>query len=77
VIVDGTALAVHFAFLSQYNAFEGNKGVRWTDALDRYTAYADEMVCPGLVRPEMKSEVVVPEIKVVEPEIKAVDLNTA
>lgn len=77
VIVDGTALAVHFAFGSQYNAFEGKKGIRWTDALDRYTAYADEMVCPGLVRPEMKPAVVEPEIKVVEREIKAVDLGTA
>lgn len=53
VIVDGTALAVHFAFNNQYSAHD-NKGLRWTDALDRYHAYAEEMVCPGLKRPEMR-----------------------
>ncbi|KAN0090214.1 hypothetical protein V8E51_018793 [Hyaloscypha variabilis] len=53
VIIDGTALAVHFAFNNQYTAFEG-KGIRWTDALDRYKAYADQMICPGLRRVEIK-----------------------
>lgn len=53
VIIDGTALAVHFAFNDQYTAL-GGKGVRWTDALDRYKAYADEMICPGLRRPDVK-----------------------
>jgi hypothetical protein len=44
IIVDGTGLAVHFAFKPQYIAHEG-KGVTWTDALERYRAYAKEMIC--------------------------------
>jgi hypothetical protein len=44
VVVDGTGLAVHFAFMPQYSAHEG-KGVTWTDALKRYGAYAKEMIC--------------------------------
>ena len=49
VIVDGTALAVHFAFNPQYTAHE-KQAVAWTDALSRYRAYADEMVCPNANR---------------------------
>jgi hypothetical protein len=49
VIVDGTALAVHFAFNPQYTAHE-KKAVTWTDALDRYRAFADEMICPNANR---------------------------
>jgi hypothetical protein len=47
VIVDGSGLAVHFAFGSQYNAHDG-KGIGWTDLLGRYRAYAEEMICPRL-----------------------------
>ena len=64
-IVDGTALAVHFAYHNQYDAFGGQRGVGWTDALDRYSALADEMICPGLRRP------------VVKPDIKEVNTETA
>jgi hypothetical protein len=53
VIVDGTALAVHLAFHLQYEAHEG-RGVRWTDVLSRYKAYADEMICPGVRRQDLK-----------------------
>jgi hypothetical protein len=45
VIVDGTGLAVHFAFGPQRTAHEG-KGLAWTDALSRYATYAQEKVCP-------------------------------
>jgi len=49
VVVDGTALAVHFAFNLQYTAHQ-NKAVTWTDALARYRAFADEMICPNANR---------------------------
>jgi hypothetical protein len=45
VVVDGTGLAVHFAFGPQRAAHKG-KGLAWTDALSRYAAYAEEKVCP-------------------------------
>lgn len=45
VVVDGTGLAVHFAFSPQSRAHEG-RGLSWTDALSRYAAYAEEKVCP-------------------------------
>jgi hypothetical protein len=45
VVVDGTGIATHFAFRTQRDA-HGGKGVAWTDALDRYRAYAQEKVCP-------------------------------
>ena len=45
VIVDGTGLAVHFAFGPQYRAHE-NKGLTWTDLLSRYRAYTADMFCP-------------------------------
>ena len=48
VLVDGTGLAVHFAFGPQYKANEG-KGVAWTDLLARYRAYAEDMICPLLL----------------------------
>jgi hypothetical protein len=44
VVVDGTGLAVHFAFGPQYNAHAG-KGLAWTDVFKRYSAYATEMEC--------------------------------
>jgi hypothetical protein len=47
VVVDGTALAVHYAFNPQYMA-HGGKGLTWTDVLPRYAAYAQEMICPGI-----------------------------
>lgn len=37
-IVDGTGLAVHFAFYTQWNMND-------TDLLDRYRAYAEENIC--------------------------------
>ena len=45
VVVDGTGLAVHFAFNPQRRAHNG-QALAWTDALDRYRAYAEENVCP-------------------------------
>jgi hypothetical protein len=45
VVVDGAGIAVHFAFDPQRNVHDG-RGLSWTDLLDRYKAYADEMVCP-------------------------------
>lgn len=45
VIVDGSGLAVHFAFGPQYRA-HGWKGLTWTDLIDRYRGYAEETVCP-------------------------------
>ncbi|KAB5526428.1 hypothetical protein GE09DRAFT_1178171 [Coniochaeta sp. 2T2.1] len=47
VIVDGTGLAVHFAFGPQRKAHDGH-GLAWTDALDRYGAYADEKSRSGM-----------------------------
>ena len=38
-LVDGNALAVHYAFLHQREKLET------TDLLARYKAYAEEMVC--------------------------------
>ncbi|KAJ2906723.1 uncharacterized protein MKZ38_000459 [Zalerion maritima] len=45
LVVDGGGLVAHYAFGPQYHA-HGGKGILWTDILDRYQAYADEMVCP-------------------------------
>lgn len=45
VVVDGGALAAHFAFRSQRIAHEG-RALGWTDLLGRYGDYAEEMVCP-------------------------------
>ncbi|PKS10099.1 hypothetical protein jhhlp_001849 [Lomentospora prolificans] len=45
VVVDGTALAVHFAFRSQRTAHEG-RSLGWTNLLDRYKDYAENLVCP-------------------------------
>lgn len=39
VVVDGNGIATHFAFRPQRNA-QDEKGLAWTDALDRYRAYA-------------------------------------
>lgn len=41
-VVDGNALAVHYAFRHQ------TKGLEMTDLLARYKSYADEMVCGTL-----------------------------
>jgi hypothetical protein len=38
VIIDGTGLAVHFAFFTQ-------RELEATDLLDRYKAYAEENIC--------------------------------
>jgi len=46
VVVDGTGLAVHYAFNPQYTAHDG-KALMWTDVLPRYAAYAKEVACPG------------------------------
>ena len=43
VIVDGTSLASHFAFTEQRTAHEG-RALMWTDLLERYRAYAEELV---------------------------------
>lgn len=40
VVVDGAGLAAHFAFRRQYTA-HGDRGVGWTDLLERYQLYAD------------------------------------
>jgi hypothetical protein len=45
VVVDGKGLAVHFAFGSQRSA-NGGRGLGWTDLLERYRGFADELVCP-------------------------------
>lgn len=45
VVVDGGALAAHFAFRAQRTAHEG-RALDWTDLLGRYADYAEEMVCP-------------------------------
>lgn len=44
VVVDGTAIAVHFSFGPQYKA-HGGHGLMWTDLLPRYAEYARENVC--------------------------------
>lgn len=44
-VVDGRGLAVHFAFQPQRRVHDGH-AVTDTDALERYRAFADEMVCP-------------------------------
>ena len=41
-VIDGKAVASHYAFRSQTRY---GKGLEWTDVLDRYRAYADENVC--------------------------------
>lgn len=48
VIVDGTALSVHFAFGPQRQQKDSQDagGLYHTDLLNRYKAYAEEMVCP-------------------------------
>ena len=46
VVIDGKGLAAHYS--------AGNlKGLDSTDVLERYRAYAQEMVCPGLLGPEI------------------------
>lgn len=45
VVVDGGALAAHFAFRSQRIANDG-RALDWTDLLGRYGDYAEEMACP-------------------------------
>lgn len=45
VIVEGNALAVHFAFGPQRDAHERH-GLFDTDLLSRYKAYSDELICP-------------------------------
>lgn len=44
VVMDGTGIAVHFAFGPQYKAHDRH-GLADTDLLSRYRAYAEEMVC--------------------------------
>ncbi|KAK7708967.1 hypothetical protein SLS64_006447 [Diaporthe eres] len=44
VVMDGTGLAVHFAFGPQYRAHD-HHGLADTDLLMRYKSYAEEMVC--------------------------------
>ena len=41
-VVDGNALAAHYAFRHQ------SAGLETTDVLARYKSYADEMVCSTL-----------------------------
>ena len=50
VVVEGGAIAVHFAFGPQRRVHDG-RSLFWTDALGRYRAYAEEKICPGLKRP--------------------------
>jgi hypothetical protein len=45
VVVAGEGLAVHFSFGPQFVAHEKH-GLAETDLFDRYSAYAEEMVCP-------------------------------
>ncbi|KAI9796671.1 MAG: hypothetical protein M1825_006520 [Sarcosagium campestre] len=45
VAIDGSAVVAHYSFGAQLN--DGPAGIGWTDVLDRYRAYADEMVCPS------------------------------
>jgi len=45
VVVDGTAIAAHFAFRPQRTTHEG-RALGWTDLLDRYKDYAEENACP-------------------------------
>jgi len=49
VVVVGDAIAVHFAFGPQRWAHDGH-GLAETDLLSRYSAYAEEMVCPHPTR---------------------------
>lgn len=44
VVMDGTGIAVHYAFGPQYKAHDRH-GLADTDLLLRYKAYAEEMVC--------------------------------
>lgn len=44
VIVDGMGIVVHFSFGPQQKAHD-NRGVAWTDLLDRYRGYAEESGC--------------------------------
>ncbi|KAL1851637.1 hypothetical protein Daus18300_012510 [Diaporthe australafricana] len=44
VVMDGTGIAVHYAFGPQYRAHDRH-GLTDTDLLPRYRAYAQEMVC--------------------------------
>lgn len=50
VVLDGTVISVHFAFSVQRKGpDEVNNpggGLYHTDLLERYKAYAEEMVCP-------------------------------
>ncbi|KAI9672502.1 MAG: hypothetical protein M1817_003268 [Caeruleum heppii] len=41
-IVDGNAISAHYSFRHQ---IRHGRGLDWTDVLDRYRAYAEEMVC--------------------------------
>lgn len=41
-VIDGKAVASHYAFRSQTKY---GKGLEWTDLLDRYRAYANENIC--------------------------------
>jgi hypothetical protein len=45
VVVEGHGIATHFAFGPQRDANKKH-GLYDTDLLSRYTAYANEMVCP-------------------------------
>jgi hypothetical protein len=45
VVVDGRGLVVHYAFGPQRHGHD-DRALMMTDALDRYTAYARERVCP-------------------------------
>ncbi|KAI9756356.1 MAG: hypothetical protein M1815_003779 [Lichina confinis] len=49
-VIDGDAIANHYSFGAQQGREmrEGAHGMEWTDVMDRYRAYAEEMVC---VRP--------------------------
>lgn len=60
VVVAGEGLAVHFAFGPQRWAHDGH-GMTDTDLLGRYTAYANEMVCPFPTRDERASPLVKPD----------------
>ncbi len=46
-IIDGRGVAVHYSFGAQQGREMGNgaHGMEWTDVLNRYRAYAEEMVC--------------------------------
>ncbi|KAF2397317.1 hypothetical protein EJ06DRAFT_144184 [Trichodelitschia bisporula] len=58
VVVDGTAISVHFAFSPQRKLDDADApgGLYHTDLLARYKAYAEEEVCPHPRRPGSKAK---------------------